>query len=66
MNQTIKDGFKYFTYFMIFMACFLVFVVLLTVLMEDGPEEEIRERHKWCKEYHPSLTIAECSKQAGW
>ena len=32
---------------MIFMACFSVFVVLLTVFMEDGPDEEIRERHKW-------------------
>ena len=66
MNQTIKDGFKYFTYFMIFMACFLVFVLLLTVLMEDGPDEEIRERHKWCEEYHPSLTMEECYKEAGW
>ena len=25
------------------MACFSVFVVLLTVFMEDGPDEEIRE-----------------------
>ena len=66
MNQTIKDGFRYFTYFMIFMACFLVFVLLLTVLMEDGPDKEIRERHKWCAEYHPNLTIKECSKEAGW
>ena len=66
MNQTIEDGFKYFTYFMIFMACFLVFIVLLAVFAEDGPDEEIGERHKWCKEYHPSLTIAECSREAGW
>ena len=66
MNQTIKDGFRYFTYFMIFIACFLVFVLLLTVLMEDGPDEEIRERHKWCAEYHPNLTFEECSKEAGW
>ena len=51
---------------MIFMACFSVFVLVLTVLMEDGPYEEIRERHKWCEEYHPSLTIAECSEEAGW
>jgi len=66
MNQKTKDGRQYFTYFMNFMGCFLVFVVILTVLMEDGPDEETRERHKWCKEYHPSLTIAECSTKAGW
>jgi hypothetical protein len=48
------------------MACFLVFVVLLTVFMEDGSDEEIRERHKLCEEYHPNLTIKECSREAGW
>ena len=66
MNQTIKDGFKYFIYFMIFMACFLAFVVLLTVFMEYRPDEETKERRKWCEEYHPSLTIKECSEEAGW
>ena len=66
MNHTIKDGFKYFTYFMISMACFIVFVVLLTVCMEDGPDEEIRERHKWCEEYHPRLTMEDCYNEAGW
>jgi len=66
MNQTIKDGFKFFTYFMIFMAGFLVFVLLLTAFMEDGPDEETKERRKWCEEYHPSLTIAECSEEACW
>ena len=66
MSQTINDGFKYFTYFMNFMGCLLVFVFLLTVLMEDGPDAEIRERHKWCDEYHPNLTYAECSDEAGW
>jgi len=66
MNQTIEDGFKYFNYFMTFMGCFFLFVVILTVLMEDGPDEETRERHKWCEEYHPNLTFAECSKEAGW
>jgi len=48
------------------MACFSVFVVLLTVFIEDGPDEETKERRKWCAEYHPSLTIKECSKEAGW
>ena len=48
------------------MACFLVFVVLLTVFMKDGPDEEIRERHKWCEEYHPNLTYEECSGETGW
>jgi hypothetical protein len=66
MNQTIKDGFKYFTYFMIFFAGFLVFVLLLVVFIEDGPDEEAKERHKWCKEHHPSLTMEECSNEAGW
>ena len=66
MNQTIKDGFKYFTYFMVFMACFLVFVILLTEFMEDGSDEETKERRKWCEEYHPSLTFEECSAEAGW
>jgi len=66
MNQTIKDSFRYFTYFMIFMACFSVFVVLLTVFMEDGPDAEAKERHKWCKEYHPNLTYTECSAEADW
>jgi len=66
MNQTIEDGFKYFNYFMTFMGCFFLFVVILTVLMEDGPDEETRERHKWCEEYHPNLTFAECSEEAGW
>ena len=66
MNQTNKDGFRYFTYFMIFMACFLVFVLLLVVFMENGPNEEAKERHKWCDEYHPNLTFKECSKVAGW
>ena len=28
--------------------------------------QEIRERHKWCDEYHPNLTFKECSKVAGW
>ena len=51
---------------MIFMAGFLVFVLLLSVFMEDGPDEEIRERHKWCEEYHPHLTMEECSNEAGW
>jgi len=51
---------------MIFFACFLVFVVLLTVFMEDGPDAEAKERHKWCEEYHLSLTLKECSKEAGW
>ena len=22
--------------------------------MEDGPDEETSERHKWCEEYHPN------------
>ena len=47
------------------MACFSVFVVLLTVFMEDGPDEEIGERHKWCEEHHPNLTVEECSNEAG-
>ena len=51
---------------MIFMACFIVVVVPLIVFMEDGPNEETKERHKWCEEYHPSLTLEECSKEAGW
>ena len=38
------------------MACFLVFVLLLVVFMENGPNEEAKERHKWCDEYHPNLT----------
>ena len=66
MNQTIKDGFKYFTYFMNFMGCFLVFVFLLSVLMDDGPDEETKERRKWCDEYNPNLTFEECSAEAGW
>jgi hypothetical protein len=48
------------------MACFSVFVVLLTVFIKDGPDEEIRERQKWCEEYYPNLTFEECSKEAGW
>lgn len=51
---------------MIFMACFSVFVVILTVFMEDGPDEEIRERRKWCDEYHPNVNFEECSKEPGW
>ena len=66
MNQTIKDSFKHFTYFMIFFAGFLVFVLLLAVLMEDGPNEGAKERHKWCDEYHPNLSFEECSTEAGW
>jgi len=66
MNQTIKDGFKYFTYFMIFFACFSLFVLLLTVFMEDEPDAEAKERHKWCEEHHPNLTFEECSEEAGW
>ena len=31
---------------MIFMACFLVFVLLLVLFMENGPNEEAKERHK--------------------
>jgi hypothetical protein len=57
---------KYFTYFMIFFACFLVFVLLLTAFMEDGPDAEAKERHKWCEEHHPNLTFEECSNEAGW
>jgi hypothetical protein len=66
MNQTIEDGFKYFTYFMIFFACFSVLVLLLTVFMEDGPDAEAKERHKWCEEHRPNLTFEECSEEAGW
>ena len=66
MTQTIKEGFKYFTVFIIFFACFLVFMVLVAVFMDDRADEEIRERQKWCDEYHPNLTMAECSKEAGW
>jgi hypothetical protein len=47
-------------------ACFLVFVLLLAVFIEDGPDEEIKERHKWCDKYHPNLTYAECSNEVGW
>ena len=50
---------------MIFMACFSVLVVLLTVFME-APDEETKDRHKWCDEYHPDLTFEECSREAGW
>lgn len=53
---------------MIFMACFSVFVVLLTVFIEDGPDEEtkeLKEQAEWCAEYHPNLTASECSDEAG-
>ena len=66
MNQTIKDGFKYFTYFMIILACFMVFLVLLVVLLDSVPDEEAQERLTWCEEYHPNLSYQECSTEAGW
>jgi hypothetical protein len=40
--------------------------IVLTVFVEDGPDEETKERRKWCEEYHPNLTFEECSKEAGW
>ncbi len=40
-------------------------MLLLVLLMEARPDEEAKERRNWCKEYHPSLTYEECSKEAG-
>ena len=46
----------------------LLFAMLHLLNVSEAKEARAiaTERHKWCKEYHPSLTIEECSKEAGW
>ena len=39
---------------------------LLNVYETEAARAKAIERHKWCEEYHPSLTMEECSNEAGW
>ena len=32
-------------------------MILLTVFIEDGSDEETKERRQWCDEYYPHLTF---------
>ena len=41
-------------------------VMLLFIMTEDPPSEELKEQAEWCAEYHPNLTASECSDEAGW
>ena len=48
---------------MIILALIFGFVLLN---IADEPLDDTKEKTAWCEEYHPSLTIAECSEEAGW
>ena len=43
----------------------IIFGFILSII-KDEPKEDTKEKIPWCDEYHPNLTYAECSRQAGW
>lgn len=47
----------------------LIFGVFLVgaLFLIDGPlDAQTKQQLEWCEEYHPSLAMEECSKEAGW
>ena len=47
----------------------LIFGVFLVgaLFLIDGPlDAQTKQQLEWCEEYHPSLAMEDCSKEAGW
>jgi hypothetical protein len=61
-DKLIKLGYV-FTGWMLILA--IIFGLVLYVIA-DEPLEDTKEKIAWCEEYHPNLTIEECSREAGW
>ena len=61
-DKLIKLGYV-FTGWMLILA--IIFGLVLYVIA-DEPLEDTKEKIAWGEEYHPNLTIEECSREAGW
>ena len=61
-NKLIRLGYLFIVW-MIILALIFGFVLFI---IADEPLDDTKEKTAWCKEYHPNLTYAECSAEAGW
>jgi hypothetical protein len=61
-DKLIKLGYLFIVW-MILLALIFGFVLFM---IADEPLQDTKEKIAWCEEYHPNLTIEECSREAGW